>query len=202
MSKITPAHKQIAKHISSALGIEKPSVIEFWDDTQQNSIFILESVDKPEQGISIYSTVGLFNYPLTLQGKQIAVRAELIGACQSVASGFNHVLATLAFCVINSGWGCAPGIIFPDVLVMYELSNTLSDIFFVYPFLWEGKLKSLEVDGYQVAWLLAVPVSKAETEFARKHGAEQLENLFIRENIDIFDLNVNGGAKLSHLALL
>lgn len=189
MSEVTPAHKQIARHISTALGIEKPSIIEFWDDARQNSIFILGSVHKPEPGISIYSTVGLFNYPLTLQGKQIPARAELIGACQSVASGFNHVLATLAFCVINSGWGCAPGIIFPDVLAIYELSNTLSDIFFVYPFLWKDKLKSLEVDGHQVAWLLAVPVSKAETEFARKYGAEQLENLFIRENIDILDLN-------------
>lgn len=135
MSKITSAHKQVAKHVSTAFGIEKPSIIEFWDDARQNSIFILESVDKPAPGISIYSTVGLFNYPLVLQDKQIAARAELIGVCQSVFSNFNHVLATLAFCVINSGWCCAPGIIFPDVLGMYELSDSLSDIFFVYPFL-------------------------------------------------------------------
>jgi hypothetical protein len=98
-------------------------------------------------------------------------------------------MATLAFCVINSGWFCAPGVIFPDVVSMYKHSDTMSDIYFAYPFLWEERLRSTMIGDRKVAWLLAIPVSKAETEFAQSHGPDKLEDLFVEKGIDIYDLN-------------
>jgi antitoxin YqcF len=72
---------------------------------------------------------------------------------------------------------------------MYKASSTLSDIYFALPFLWEERLKSTLIGDKQMAWLLAVPVSKEETAFAKSYGPERLEALFSEKNVDIYDLN-------------
>lgn len=50
-------------------------------------------------------------------------------------------------------------------------------------------MKTVRFGGQDIAWLLAVPVSKAETEYAQRFGPEKLEKLFEQKNVDIFDLN-------------
>ena len=84
---------------------------------------------------------------------------------------------------------CASGIIFPDIVSMYEASSILCDVYFTYPFPWEEELKSVLIGDRQVAWLLAVPISKAESAYAQSSGPERLEACFEERAIDIFDLN-------------
>ena len=45
-----------------------------------------------------------------------------------------------------------------------------------------------------VAWLLAVPITDAEAAYAGQHGAEALEDLFERAQIDLFDLDRDSAA--------
>jgi hypothetical protein len=72
---------------------------------------------------------------------------------------------------------------------MYGLSSTMNDIYFASPFLWPSLEKSILIDAKRVAWLLAMPVSREETEFAQRFGPQALEDLFEEKHIDIFDLN-------------
>lgn len=189
MSSVTEYQKKIAKHTALAFGVEKPPITRFWDDKKENGINILEAINSPQDGVTSYATIGLSEHPLVLKGKEFGTRVELVGACGSAFPDFANLMATLAFCVINSGWFCAPGIIFPDVVQMYNQSNTMSDVYFSHPFLWEEGLKSTLIEDRKVAWLLAVPISKAESEFAQSHGSDKLEVLFSEKDIDIYNLN-------------
>ena len=136
-----------------------------------------------------YATVGLSEHDLIRDGTPFAARVEIVGACGASYKDFENALATASFCVITSKWFCAPGIIFPGLLDMYDLSNTMSDVYFASPFLWDSLERSTIVDGITIAWLLAIPVSKAETSHANEYGPNALEAIFEREQIDIFDLN-------------
>ena len=189
MGQIPHVHKSIAKVIANAFGTEKPPISRYWDDNHENFVNILESVNSPQKGVSSFATIGLSDHPLIFKGKEFDARLEIVGACGSNFKNFDNVLSTAAFCVINSKWFCAPGVIFPDVLSMYDLSPTMSDLYFVPPFLWEKDLQTVNFEGKQIAWLLAVPTSKAESAFAQEKGPDRLEELFEKNQIDIYDLH-------------
>jgi antitoxin YqcF len=187
---ISALEKAIATQTASAFEVVKPRISQMWDDAHERNTFVLEAPDRPQSGVTSYATVGLSAYPLTRDGVELPVRAEVLGACGSAFPEFERVLASIAFCVINSKWSCAPGTIFPGVLDLYKLSLTMSDVYFAYPFLWgDVAFKSREIDGLTVAWLQAVPISKDETEFARRFGPQALEELFARKDIDTYNLN-------------
>lgn len=189
MVQISDRQRGVAAHLALVLSIEKPPVFRFHDDQSRSQIHVITAVDRPQPGVNTYGTVGLSDYPLMRNGEEFPARVEFVGACGSAFPGLDNVISTLAFCVINSGWFCAPGVIFPGAVAMHEASTTLSDIFFSHPFLWDEALGSKEIAGRTVAWLLAVPISKAETEFAIEHGPAALENLFVERQIDVYNLN-------------
>ncbi|MFG6892039.1 suppressor of fused domain protein [Burkholderia pseudomallei] len=189
MAAVSSQQKVLAAHIALAMGVERPPIFRYWDENRKSSVCILEAANRPQDGVTAYATIGLSDHPLMLKGREFDARVELVGACGSAFTGFSNVLATAAFCVINSGWFCAPGIIFPNVVSMYKASVTLSDIYFAHPFLWEQEFKSTLIGDLRVAWLLAVPVSKAESAYAQSYGPEQLEARFAERDIDIYDLN-------------
>jgi antitoxin YqcF len=188
MSSISEEDRAIAKAAAEAFG-GRPRVTRFWDDNHVSSIDILRCEDRPQEGITTYSTVGLSGWPLFKGEKEYGCRLEIVGACRSSFEGFANALSTAAFCVINSRWFCCPGMIFPDVLTMYDSSPTLQHFLFVSPFLWEGTLNTIDRGGHTVAWLLAVPISEEERMFAEENGTERLERLFVDRQIDIFNLH-------------
>jgi antitoxin YqcF len=189
MTQISNQQKEVAKYTASALLVDRPPIFHFWDDDHRSDVYVLEAANSPQQGVTSYATVGLSDHPLMFQDKEFDTRVEIIGACGSKFPDFGNVLATLAFCVINSKWFCAPGIIFPDIMKMYGLSLTLCDIYFAHPFLWDDRLKSTRLGEKDIAWLLAVPISKEESAFAQEFGPKKLEELFSEKDIDIYNLN-------------
>lgn len=42
---------------------------------------------------------------------------------------------------------------------------------------------------YYVTWLMMVPISNKEFDFLKMNGAEELEILFEKNDINLFDLN-------------
>ena len=189
MSQISNAAKAVANYTATAFGVEKPPIFHLWDDDHKSDIYVLEAADRPQKGVTSFATVGLSEHPLIRNGQEFTTRVELLGACGSAFPGFNRVLATLGFCIINSKWFCAPGVIFPGVMGMYDMSITMSDIYFANPFLREDRFKSTRIEERPIAWLLAVPISKQETEYAKKQGPAKLEELFSQRDIDIYNLN-------------
>lgn len=100
---------------------------------------------------------------------------------------YPNVLATCAFCVINSNFSIFHREVFRDIIKMYYPESEMKHILFVSPFLWED-LKTLDFQNKKVAWLLAVPISENEYRFAQKKGKNSLEHLFEQKEIDIFDV--------------
>ena len=188
MSSVLQANKAVAKKVANAFG-GQPNVTRFWDDRQQNAVDILKCEDRPVSNVTSYATVNLSNWPLFFQGEEYNARTEILGACRSEVAEFSNVIATAAFCVINSRWFCCPGTIFPNVVSMYKCSDALKHLFFVPPFLWEENLPTLQLDDRKVAWLLAVPISDSERELAVRESPAKLEELFVHRQIDIFDIN-------------
>lgn len=185
----TPHQKIIAGKLRNNLDSDECTFTDYWDDDQKESIVLFKAVNSPQNGVDTYSTVGLSAFPLLREGKEIKVRTEIIGACGNNFKHFENIVATAAFCIINSKWFCAPGVIFPDIVSMYKASNTLSDLYFCPPFLWDDRLSGLTVEKKEIAWLLAIPISRTEADFASAFGPAELEKLFQKADLDIYDLN-------------
>lgn len=190
MIETTYENKTIAKKALEAFG-GRPQVSSYWDETERSSVDILTCENRPQEGVNSYATIGLSDAPLLKNGDDTGIRVEFVGACSGAVKEFPNILSTAAFCVINSKWPCAPGTIYPEIVAMYTCSTTMRHLLFVPPFLWEEKLVTLEFDSKVVAWLLAMPISESEYQYAEANGSERLEDLFECMQIDIFDINRN-----------
>ena len=185
--KATDTERAVVKKAAAALGGGRPPVHIYWDEDEKSHVRLLNSADHPESGVTAYSTVGLSEHPVYKGDEEMPFRLEFCGACASHFDAFDRILTTAAMFVINSKWYCEPGMIFDDLVSMYDASSTMEHLLFLPPFLWD-ELAEFHVDDSTVAWLLAVPISDAERDYAVRHGWDKLEDLFVERQIDIFDL--------------
>ncbi|MEI5907330.1 suppressor of fused domain protein [Bacillus spongiae] len=183
---ISNENKIIAKSALEALG-GKPSVSKYWDENNVSNIDMLSTINRPYDGITSYSTIGLSDHSIEFTVEATPLRIEIVGASDNEYDLFPNVLATCSFCIINSKFSVSPGQVFHDVVSMYYPDMEMKHILFVLPFLFEG-LRTLDFPNKKVTWLLAVPISENEYLFAQENGTDSLEDLFEQEDIDIFDL--------------
>lgn len=186
MKEVTARHKTLAKFVANAFGVVKPAITRFGDEAEHSEVFILKAPGSPHAGLTSYATIGLSDHPLMHEGREFNCRVELAFACSANQKLAGEILSTAAFCVINSHWFCAPGMIFPEVLELLDASETMADLYFAYPFSWD-RLQTLPLDGKDVAWLQVIPIAKSETAFAFTHGPDKLEDLLKRSRVDVFD---------------
>lgn len=191
MPNISADNKQLASHIAGVFG-GKPTVRRHWDEAENSYVDILSSADRPNETVTSYATLGLSDFPILKDGKDVGVRAEFVGACASRYPEFANMLGTAAYCVINSRWLVHPYAIFPDIVAMYRPTVSMRHLFFVPPFLlWNSEPQTLHLPSKVVAWLMAVPISEAEYRYAINEGPEALEEAFVRNQIGVFDLERN-----------
>lgn len=183
--------QQVARALANAFRVgpgadSQPQVRRYGDEGDKSTVDLLLCADSPVKGITAYGTVRLSDHSLGLTDD---LRAEIIAAFPSDRPDCDKVVATCAFNVINDGAPLRPGAIHGEAMGMYGLSTTLRHVMFVSPFLWGRQPETLKLANRTVAWLMAVPISEAERAYAAREGANALENLFEREDIDIFDLD-------------
>jgi len=183
---ISNENKIIAKTALHAFG-GKPSVSKYWDENNVSNIDMLSTVNRPYDGITSYSTIGLSDHSIGYTIDGIPLRLEIVGASATEYEQFSNVLATCAFFIINSNVSVSHGKVLQDIIKIYYPNNEMKHVLLVSPFLWED-LKTLDFQNKKVTWLLAVPISENEYLFAEDKGTDALEELFEREEIDIFDL--------------
>lgn len=183
---ISDENRIIAKSALRTFG-GKPSVSKYWDGNNDSSVDMLSTVNRPFDGITSYSTIGLSDYSIGLIVDETPLRIEIVGASATDYEQFPNILASCAFCIINSKFLVSHGEIFRDIIQVYYPNSDMKHVLFLSPFLWED-LKTLELQNKKVAWLLAVPISQDEYLFAQEKGVDSLEELFEQEDIDIFDL--------------
>ncbi|WGV58805.1 suppressor of fused domain protein [Brevibacillus brevis] len=185
--KIPNESKLLAKSALKAFG-GNPAIHKYWDDEKIGNIDILSTTDRPCEGITSYSTIGLYMHSIGKIVDEKFLRVEIVGASATIHEEFPNILATCAFCIINSKMPIYPGKIFLDVVKMYYPDIEMKHVLFVPPFLWEDQLQTIDLQDKKVAWLLAVPISEIEYLFAEQHGSNKLEDLFEQKQIDIFDI--------------
>ncbi|MTH54541.1 suppressor of fused domain protein [Bacillus mangrovi] len=184
---ITKENKMIAKSALEAFG-GKPSVSRYWDENNDSNIDLLSVLNKPFDGVTSISTIGLSEYPIEYSIDEKPLRIEIAGACGSEFEYFANVLSACAFNIINTKMHVSHGEVFKDVIKMYDSESEMKHVLFTSPFIWEN-LDNIDFPDKKVTWLLAVPISTEELLFAKKEGTEALEDLFEKEDIDIFNLN-------------
>lgn len=182
---VSEENKVIAKTTLNAFE-GKPKVFKYWDENNKSSVDILSCEDKNLKSILSYSTLGLSDFSIGYEENSIPLRIELVGA--SNCDCFPNILATCAFNIINSKFDCSFGTIFKDVVKMYLPESPMKHILFLSPFLWEDKLKTIKFEKKQVAWLMAIPISEEEKNYADHNGIKALKELFDENQINVFDL--------------
>lgn len=178
--------KIIAKKELEIIG-GKPQVFRYWDDNERNNIDILSSSDRPYQGVISYATIGLSECEIGLLKNDKSLRVELLGACDEKEEFFANMLATTAFEVMKKK-KCSYGDIIQNVISDYSTDSEMKHVYLMNPFLWEG-FETLEFRDRSVAWLLLIPISEQEKDYAIENGWEALEDKFEEADIDIFNLN-------------
>src|SRR6266540_4964655 len=115
----SPQNKQLARHALAAFG-GTPKVVAYHHDTMPLSIDILSCENRPCNGVTSYSTLGLSDHHMVdTEGKDFPVRIELLGACASAADQFPNVLASAAFHVIRNKQYYGPGTTLPGYVAEY-----------------------------------------------------------------------------------
>ena len=181
-------NKLIARTVLGTIG-GTPKVVEYWDNEHKSKIDVFSASDRPYEGVSSFSTIGLSSYPIDIKTNYAKeLRIEFIGACANNSDMFANIISSCAFNIINSKYSCSPGTVFPNVVSEYHQNKTMKHIYFTSPFLWE-RINNLDFDEVIVTWLMIIPISDSEFDFIKKNGSEELEALFEKSDIDIFDLN-------------
>lgn len=184
---VTEQKRTLVKHLVNVIGGE-PKFYTCGDEQGTSTIHVLCIENAPLEGVHFYSTVGTMEYSSGYTSDGVPLRVELLGTCDAREDTFPEILATCAFCIINSNFKIFPGEIFYNVVGMFHSTIDMKHIMFVPPFLWEDELETIRFDDKWVDWLLAIPISENECLYAERHGTDALEELFEKEQIDIFNL--------------
>jgi hypothetical protein len=161
------------------------SVHAYHNEDESLRVDIFCAVDAPQVGVSTYATLGVSNYGNKLADDTEA-GTELIAVAASGSDLPARTLATLSFDHFRPGITLRPGLIIPKAISRNNAHASLPHALLTDPFLWDD-LQQVEIRGMFIFPLLAVPVSETEFRFAEKHGADALEALFERVQIDVFD---------------
>ena len=89
MIDIAEENKIIARAALEAFG-GKPNVTVYWDEAEQTSVDLLTCKDQPQKGATSYSTIGLSDSPILVDGIDIDVRVEFVGACSNSVAVFKY----------------------------------------------------------------------------------------------------------------
>ncbi len=188
MAQASAENRQLAAIVAKAFGYARPEVRRYWDDGENYRIDIAQAADSPWPGVTSHGTLGLSDCPLVDDGKEFPARCELVGACATGYKLFPNIMATCAFNIMKKQWFACPGRVFEGAVSMYYPNFPTKHVMFYEPFPWDDALPATELPGKTVGWLLVMPVSEAETQFARSEGLEALGDVFKREQVDVFDL--------------
>ena len=159
------------------------SVTRFYDNFHENAIAIFES--KQPEGI-VAATIGLMDIDQRVGAGPVHTEVLMDQLGQDPRIG--NVLATLAFYIAKDGWRVRPGTVFENVVRINVSEARLPHVYFTTPFQWQD-FSAVDLDGRKVHPLVAVPVSEAEADLARKEQGRVLELLWESKGTNVLDWN-------------
>lgn len=153
------------------------------DPREEHVVSLLMCVGAPAVTYSTWSTVSLHLHENRLDAQD--VRTELLGV--SDVAAFPDALATAAFYVMKDRWLVAPGVVFPGILLDYDLGTTMEHVMWAPPFPWPS-LNAVQLSpGLDAHWLLAIPIYESERRFLMDRGYFEFEDLLEAHDTQYFD---------------
>ncbi len=183
--EVTTAARHLAKIAAAAFG-GAPRVQRFYSDDESHSVDILICTGALGESFSTYSTLGVHEATNMLDEND--VRVELAGVATSADTEYPNMLATAASYVQENDWLAAPGVVFPNLVRKYGLSENLEHVLWVPPFPWDDLHAVSVSQDLTVHWLLAVPISESERRFLLDEGYFALERLFEERGVEYYNL--------------
>lgn len=181
---------QLAKRVAGAIGME-PHVYAYYDEEEKHMLHVLDCKDPLDNEIKFYCTIGVSDKRNNIEMKDGSFKnipVEILMAGNRSTDKWGNIISTTGFYITKNGWPAQPGTIFKHIVNDYIPDTHLPHILFVTPFPWEDKLATtMHLDGKSVNFLLAMPVSEAESNFLEENGFSALEHLFEQSEVDYQD---------------
>lgn len=178
--------KRIAQQILNIFE-KTPGFYRYGDETESKYVDLAICANTPEEGISSYATIGLFQTNIGLTYNAKPLRIELLAAGAQSVESFDNIMATTAFEIMDAQTAF-PGYVVNNVVSMYIPNREMRHILLTHPFLWDNT-QSLTLPDLTVAWLMCIPISDQEKIYCEQNGLDALETIFEQHQIDIFDIN-------------
>lgn len=182
---LTTLEQAITDHLSSVFG--SPLVLEHRVNDREPAIYIGTVLDYPAEHMVTLSTVGVSNYPLYRDDGSVyaPTRVEFIASCQRhELEDMVLVLRDAARFVSQVKGFARPGIFLFNLIGDFRRESTVPHGLLTTPFAYEGLKDHGPFDGIIVSWLQILPVSTSEVDFAQHLSTDDLEDLFVKEDID------------------
>jgi antitoxin YqcF len=169
---------------------------------QKLNFDILKLDNTPENGVTIYSTLGLSEYELRDEQNNNKPRRielvtvirddtdflELTGDIEDQLYYSEDLLMYLSCYLVFEKSYLYPGDIWINWFSKYDRFSDLEHLFFIYPTMIMNEWNSTIIDDKEIEWILCVPITQAELEYYEENGAEELEKLLLQKKINVSDL--------------
>ena len=192
MSTLEDRANEVNLYLSKFI-TKSPKIARFLDEPEESCIDIAIWENMPSEGLATILTIDLSYHPLfTWDGEPYTKeRVELMAVCGIPDIDFmTSIMSTCAFCVINSKWFSVPGSIFHDVVSMYDNKLNMKHILFDFPWIHAEFLSTANIGGVQTRWLMVVPISESEFQYAIEvKSANALSEKLDENHINICDFN-------------
>ena len=150
-------------------------------------IEVLRVGDRPEKGTVTYASLGLCDCTWPEEGRP---RVELLLASTADGEVYAQVVANVAFHLIANRFFPEPGSMVRDVIAVLDapgLSQRLPHLYFMVPRPWGMRLP-IDDGPPPITLVMAVPVSEAEYQHWKTHGARSFELALQAAGADLADL--------------
>lgn len=163
-----------------------PKIYRYYDEKESKYIDLAICADVPENGVSSYATIGLFQTDIGLMHHANPLRIELLAACDQTVEDFSNMISTTALEIMDRHVAF-PGYVVENVVSMYMPNSAMRHILLTHPFLWENT-HSLTLEDMTLTWLMCIPISDQEKAYCEQNGLDALETVFEEQQIDVFDI--------------
>lgn len=177
-------NKKVALHAHSFLK-GTPAVHRYYNDDETKQIDILTCKADSQGLYECLATIGLSQHDIELTSDFQPLRVELLCLLPLHSHGWENILATAAFHIMDLHY-CRYGMIINNAVVDYLGEVNCPHIVLMRPVFW--KVQSLKLLDYTVTWLLAIPITHKESEFIQKQGIEAFDQLMSEKQLDILDM--------------
>lgn len=170
-------------------GVQK--AFSYQRENAEHKLDILYAKGSPNRNYLTASTLGLVNrttgYEDTNTGK--AIRAELIMSTYGGTDMAGKILSTAGIGIFNTNIRYGYGTVLKGVLEVYYPNSDMKHLFLMLPPpIWGKAFGVTDADDSVITFLYALPISQAECDYMSENGIDALQDRFVKENIDMFDL--------------